>query len=129
MSRGAKVDALLAELEKSLQSSGSGQKARPGVEPHQRLLGALDLAPVVPQKVGDEINELFAVRNQLLHHGGRIDAKFLQLCPQFRTPQRRRLTVNADTFYPYLSAASDYVDVVSTHASAIAGLTPGEDAG
>jgi hypothetical protein len=108
-------------LEQSLRGSVSGRTARPGVEPLQRLLGALDIAPVVPEEICLGINELTAVRNQLVHHGGRVDARFAQLCPEL-AKRRRRIVVNQDRFVMYQQSASRYLTLIVHAAGKVAGF-------
>jgi hypothetical protein len=103
---------LLDQLELRLRSSGSGQRARPGVEPHLRLLAAVGVSFVPAPDVTAAINELVAVRNQLIHHAGRVNGRFLELCPHFASKRQKKIQVNHTMWMKYYRGASDFVEGV-----------------
>ena len=112
---------LFDRLEQSLR--GSGRNARLGVEPLQRLLAAFEIAPTVPEAICSAINELAAVRNQLVYHGGRVDARFGHLWPAL-LKRRGRISVSYDMFYRYQKSAVGYPDPVLHTSREAAGFSP-----
>lgn len=122
LNRPERAALLLDQLELRLRSSGSGQRARPGVEPHLRLLSAVGLTISPPVEVTAAINELVAIRNQLVHHAGRTTRRFLQLCPDFASKRQKVIRVNHLMWVTYYCAASDFVDLVEEAAISEAGI-------
>lgn len=125
MKHSERSDAILVQLELALRVSGSGKLARPGIESLQRLLGALGVAPKVPEKVTQGINELVAVRNQLLHHAGQVDSRFAELCPQLYQKQRRTIRVTDDMLARYFDSSRAYLELIRDHASSIGMIEAG----
>jgi hypothetical protein len=119
-SRRALLDAVFSTLEMRLRSSGSGQRVKPGVEPYLRLLTAVGIPVKLSPDIVASTNELVAVRNQIVHHGGRVTPRFVELCPRFE--RLRKIKVNAKMWAIYHTAASEFLDEVQRAAVAVAGL-------
>lgn len=121
MSHADRSETLFNQLEQSLRGPSYGRTIRPGVEPHQRLLGVLGIAPELDGDVTAGINELVAVRNQLLHHGGRITPRFATLCPRL-AKRNTKVTVSHDMFALYISTTREYLERVLRAAATVANI-------
>jgi hypothetical protein len=122
MSHKSRCAQLFDALELSLRSSASGRTAKPGVEPLQRLLGSIGIAPQLPKAVSGPVNEMYAVRNQILHHGGRITPRFAELCPHFAGSRGKLIRIKEVRFRDYQSATHTYIDLIAERAREVAEL-------
>lgn len=122
MSRDERAAYLRSELQVRLQSSRSGVRAKPGIEPHQRLLGATGLQVPVEPAMTRDIMEMCACRNQLVHHGGKVDRAFIELCPWLQARLGRRIRLSSEQWDRFFNSTEDYVEAVFYAAADAAGV-------
>lgn len=75
------------------------------------LLGEFCGAPDLPKSVSDALNEVFLVRNALVHNGGRVDRRLADEFPQSHQPNVQ-ISISAEALHGYIQSINSLTTLV-----------------
>jgi hypothetical protein len=87
----------------------AGAPLLPGVGRFESLLKPFNLKPKITDEVRRELNDILAVRNLLVHRAGKIDRRFIELCPWLNRELGETIEVSRDDLTRDISSTSEYV--------------------
>jgi hypothetical protein len=108
---------LLERLEEKLGSRRAG-----GIERFEILFRTFGMTSAIEQQIAQDLLELSAVRNLLVHKGGIIDVRFRSQCPWVALSVGTALLVTHHDYHRYFDAADLYVFEIQQRLGARYGL-------
>lgn len=97
-----------------------------GVSQFESILGAVGLGGEVDDNLRRAIHYAKAMRNVIAHKGGRVDARFVEMCPKLRLVAGTKLGITDRQFMAASSAMIVYVETVHERARLATGRSPNQ---
>jgi hypothetical protein len=109
---------LLDQIKRAQSSS-----LKSGVGQFESVLSAVGLGGAVDPHIRKAIHYTKAMRNVIAHKGGRVDARFVEACPDLGLTEGERLSVTSEQFLAGLTAMLAYSGSVYERSRKLAGAT------
>ncbi|MFD6142259.1 hypothetical protein [Promicromonospora sp. NPDC060271] len=107
---------LLDQIKRAQSSS-----LKSGVGQFETVLSAVGLGGGVDPHIRTAIHYTKAIRNVIAHKGGRVDARFVEACPDLGLTEGERLSVTSKQFLAGLTAMLAYSGAVYERSRVLAG--------